>query len=82
MRTKTTNCPIEGELFTPEEMGVTCGSNGSNAKSFNLRDYLHSRDGLWRLITCMPGSMSVVEALRLAPSVIFGLRVQEKGGAL
>lgn len=67
-------------LFTQEEMSMKAAENGSNALSFNLRDYLHSREGLWRLMACMPQDMSVVEALRQAPRVIFGLR--EEGGAL
>ena len=45
-----------------------------NARLQVIKSYLHSRDGLWRLLACFPQDMPVVEAMSLAPSVIFGLR--------
>ena len=66
----------ERPLFSQEEMNGKSTQNGIHAKSMNMREYLHSRDGLWRILACVPQDMSVVEALELAPAIIFG----RKGG--
>lgn len=84
MRTNKTNSTTQLSLFPQEEVSEKSrvrplsdsqsASDVLNARLQVVKSYLHSRDGLWRLLACFPQDMPVVEAMSLAPSVIFGLR--------
>ena len=59
---------VQLSLFQ-EGTGVKDHSNG-NANIARLSNYLKTREGLWRLLALFPADMPVVEAVRLAPSML------------
>lgn len=74
MATTKAMSTVQLSLFPCQGTGVKDNQNGrpGTAQSMNLRAYVHTRDFLWRMLTCFPGDMPLVEALRQAPEVIFG----------
>lgn len=52
-------------LFPEFEESQKSTESGSTTAA-KLSTYLHSRDGLWRLLACYPPQMPVVEALQHA----------------
>ena len=71
-------------LFSPEEMGMkgareTKGGIKDAAKLPTIGEYLKTRDGLWRLLALCDGGMTVVEAVRQFPTLLYK---EQKGGAL
>ena len=63
-----TSSTVQLSLFTQEGNCVKDAKNG-NQQIAKLSTYLKTRGGLWRLLALFPDK-SVMEALRLAPSVI------------
>ena len=74
MSTMTVPRVSQRMLFSEEEMGVKgvreCG--GVCAASMDVREYVHTRDFLWRMLACFPGDMPFVEAVERVPEVVFG----------
>jgi len=60
---------VQLSLFPCQGTGVKDNQNGNNSIA-KLSSYLKTRDGLWRLLAVFPGNMPIVEAIRLAPSVL------------
>ncbi|MBR1557454.1 MAG: hypothetical protein IJ647_06815 [Prevotella sp.] len=52
-----------------QSLSVKSTTNGNNSIA-KLSSYLKTRDELWRLLAVFPGNMPLVEAIRLAPSVL------------
>lgn len=68
MATTKANSNVQLSLFPQEGSCVKDAQNG-NQQIAKLSTYLKTRGGLWRLLALFPDK-SVMEALRLAPSVI------------
>lgn len=66
---------ISQSLFPNQEINDQCSINANSIGK--LSTYLKTRGGLWRLLALFPDK-SVMEALRLAPSV---LTKERKGGS-
>ena len=70
-------------LFSDVEMGVKSerreiGATGTD-KLPTISEYLKTRDGLWRLLALCPKDMTVAEAVRQFPTLLYN---EQKGGAL
>ena len=68
-------------LFSQEEMGAreTKGGTKDAAKLPTIGDYLKTRDGLWRLTALAPKGMTVEEAVRQFPTLLYK---EQEGGSL
>lgn len=66
VNTKTISSSVQLSLFPCQGTGVKDEKKGQPVSDQVINTYLSSREGLWRLIACFPGSMSVMEAVRLA----------------
>lgn len=78
---KTNRSVVQLSLFPEEEASVKdINVKEEREKRLqSIKSYMHTREGLWRLITCCPADMPVAEAVSVAPSLIFGLG--QEGGA-
>ena len=81
MARKTITSSIQLSLFPQEEARVKDVTVARAERMQAIKNYLHTREGLWRLLTCMPSDITVVEALSTAPQRIFGVSKGQEGGA-
>lgn len=61
-----TSSSVQLSLFPCQGTSVKDEKKGQPVSDQVINTYLSSREGLWRLIACFPGSMPVLEAVRLA----------------
>lgn len=64
MRTKTTVSAVQLSLFPQEETSVK--DTRMSCPAAHVTNYLHTREGLWRLLATYPPTMPLVEALQHA----------------
>lgn len=76
MRTKTTVSAVQLSLFTQEETSVK--DTRMSCPTAHVTNYLHTPEGLWRLLATYQPTMTLVEALQQARTNFTRCR---KGGA-
>ena len=64
MRTKTIRSAVQLSLFPQEETSVK--DTRMSCPTAHVTNYLHTREGLWRLLATYPPTMTLVEAIALA----------------